>query len=142
MGFILDAATGAYEVTRERMRQGVDFDGYRNIRPQIDQKERKEFLAEQRDGRTADQYKQCLEFHGFVWWPADALPALEGDVKRIEGEWRHQKMKLAFTPNDLAGSFPGGPESLDRYLKDFKLANAVTKRRAPKSELRKFRDRR
>lgn len=141
MSFIVNAAAGAYALTRERIRQGKEFGGYEDVRPDVDPRDQEEFLAQQRDGRTDEAYKKCLEAHGFVWLTIPQLPMLEGGVARREGEWRHAKLRLAFTPTDLAAGFPGGPEALDRHLKEEILARKVARGKVPKQVLRDARAR-
>jgi hypothetical protein len=141
VSFIVDAATGAFEQTVDRIRRNEDHGGF-NPRPKLDEKQLAEFQAEQRQGRTDEPYRQCLTYHGFVWREVEQLPMLEGGVYRREGEWRSAKLRLAFTPTDLASSFPTGPESLDRYIRDELLKRQVTAGRVAKKDLRRSRDRR
>lgn len=141
MSFIVDAATGAFEQTVDRIRRNEDHGGF-NARPQFDPKQQQELLADQCQGRTDEPYRKCLEYHGFVWREVQDLPMLEGGVYRREGEWRHWKLGLAFTPTDLASSFPAGPESLDVYIRDELLKAMVTAGRASKKDLRRSRGRR
>ena len=140
MSFVVDAAQGALDLSLDRIRRGADH-GEFNPRPEIDPKQQAEFLDEQRGGRTDEAYQQCLRYHGFKWFDVQQLPMLEGGVNRREGEWRHRKLTLAFTPTDLASGFPAGPESLDKYIRDEILKAKVAAGRAEKRDLKKFRDR-
>lgn len=142
MGFIERAAEGQFQMTADRIRQGKDYGTNYDPRPEIDLKQRAEFLEEARGNRTDEPYRQCLEYYGFRFYEVRELPMLEGGVYREEGEWRHLTMKLAFTPTDIASSFPAGPESLDRYMKDEILSRKVRAGKVPKSELRRQRKRR
>lgn len=143
MSFIVDAATGAYQETVDRIRRDEDHGGGSfNPRPEHDEKQLAEFREEQTQGKTDEAYRQALTYHGFKWYNVDQLPMLEGGVYRREGEWRHRKLKLAFTPTDLASSFPMGPESLDRYIVDEKTKLKAAAAQVPKSEVRKFLNRR
>lgn len=141
MSFIVDAATGAYEETIGRIRRAEDH-GSLNPRPALDEKQLQEFQEEQRQGKTDEPFRQCLAYHKFRWFEVQELPMLEGGVYRREGEWRHIGLRLAFTPTDLASSFPGGPETLDTYVRDLLAQRLAAKKRVPKSELRKFLTRR
>lgn len=141
MSFIVSAAQAAYEQTIDRVRRAEDH-GQFNPRPQVDEKQLLEFQEEQRQGRTDEPFRQALEYHGFTWHEVQDLPMLEGGVYRREGEWRHQRLKLAFTPTDLAAGFPGGPETFDRHVRDLKAQLAAARKRLPKSELRKHLNRR
>ena len=140
MGFIQYAADAAADLAVQRVRDNKDH-GLFNPRPEVDRKQQAELLEAQRGGRTDEIYRQCLEYHGFVWLTVEQLPMLEGGVYREEGEWRHAKLKLAFTPGDLAAHFPAGPESLDRFIRDQKLAARVTKGKVEKRALRETRNR-
>lgn len=146
MGFIQTAAEGALDLSLDRVRRGADH-GEFNPRPDFDPKQAAELQAEQRDGRTAEAYRPVLEHHGFVWREIAQLPALEGNefrtdlVYRTEGEWRHRKLRLAFTPTDLTTGFPGGPPDLDQYLKDAVLAAKTRAGRVTQADLRKSRRR-
>lgn len=141
MSFIVNAATAAFEATVDRIRRNEDFSKL-NPRPAIDEKQRAELLADQCQGRTDELYRQCLTYHGFKWFEVQQLPMLEGGVYRREGEWRHIGLRIAFTPTELASSFPGGPESLDRYIRDEKGKLKAARARIPKSEVRRFLNRR
>lgn len=141
MSFIVDAATGAYQETVDRIRRNEDHGGF-NPRPRMDEQQLREFQEEQRQGQTDEPFRQCLAYHGFRWFEVQELPMLEGGVYRREGEWRHQKLSLAFTPTDLASGFPTGPESLDRYVRDLLAERLAAKKRIPKPELRKHLNRR
>lgn len=144
MGFIQNAAEGALGLSLDRVRRGEDH-GEFNVRPDFDPKQAAELQAEQRDGRTVEAYRPVLEHFGFVWREIQQLPALEGNefrtdlVYRTEGEWRHPRLKLAFTPTDLTTGFPGGPESLHTYLQDQVLAAKSRAGRLPQSDLRRSR---
>lgn len=136
MGFIEDAAVSSLELTQDRIRQDRDY-GQMEIRPQVDPKQHAEFLAQQRGGRTDQVYRQCLEYHGFRWVPAPFLAPYENFSAHMEGEWRHDRMQLAFTPTDLASSFPGGAQDLDRYVRQEKMKRQVTRGKMPKQEYRR-----
>jgi hypothetical protein len=140
VSFIVDAATGAFDQTIDRIRRNEDHGGF-NVRPKLDPQQQAELHADQCQGRTDEIYRQCLTYHGFVWREVEQLPMLEGGVYRKEGEWRHAKLRLAFTPTDLASSFPLGAESLDTYLRDEMLKRQVTRGRVAKADLRKSRSR-
>lgn len=139
MGFIQYAADGAADIAVQRVRDNKDHGSF-NPRPEIDRQQQAELQEAQRGGRTDEIYRQCLTYHGFRWFTVEQLPMLEGGVYRAEGEWRHAKLKLAFTPRDLASGYPLGPESLDTFLRDQKMALAVSKGRVPKQLLRKARE--
>lgn len=141
MSFIIDAATGAYQDTIDRVRRAEDH-GQFNPRPRLDEQQLREFQEEQRQGLTDEPFRQCLAYHKFRWFEVQELPMLEGGVYRREGEWRHLGLRLAFTPTDLASGFPLGPESLDRYVRDLLAERLAAKKRVPKSELRKHLNRR
>jgi hypothetical protein len=108
----------------------------------VDLVQQREFLEEQAGGRTDEPYRRALIHHGFRWWSVEQLRKLPGAIGKLEGEWRSEKLKLAFTAQDLASSFPTGPESLDRYLRDQKMVRAVTAGRISKQDLRRARSRR
>ena len=140
MGFVEQAARGAYEATMDRVVQKLDY-GYENQRPAIDEKQRQEFLAEHGDGKSDEAFRQALSYHGFVWWPVERLALLPGPLK-TEGEWRNDKLKLAYTPNDLTTGWPGGPEDFDRFLREEKLKRQATKGKVAKQDLKRARQRR
>jgi hypothetical protein len=145
MGFIERGVDAALELTKERIKRNEDFDNF-NPRPAADIKDQAEFMKQIRDGRDDerlyDRFKTCLEYFGFAWIPAHKLPRYDGRVRHDEGEWRNARLGLSFTPTDLASNFPRGPEQLDVWLKDQKMARAVSRGRMPKAELRKVRARR
>jgi hypothetical protein len=149
MGFIeraaLETNAGAeLEKTLDRIKQGTDY-GTDAVRP-FDPKQAKEWQEELAEGKSAEIYRQCLESHGFVWWPLSRLQAqaLPGVMLLTEGQWRNLRLKpaLAFTPKDLTSGFPTGPESLDRFIREHKLAAQIKKGRAPKEALTRARQRR
>jgi hypothetical protein len=159
MGFIehavqeATAAERALEETLRKIARGTDF-GAENQQPEIDPKQQAEFFGVQQQGRTGEIYRQCLEYHGFVWVPVEKLRMLPGLVTVLEGQWRWPRVNralLAFTPTDLTTGFPGmagtsPAEQLDKYLRDYKLQLRLRReRQAPKeakAALRRFRDRR
>ena len=142
MGFLDRRADADLGAALERIKAGTDF-GEGDPRPEIDAQQRRELMDEQAGGRTDAAYHQALTYHGFVWWPLLKLrEQLPGATLKQEGEWRHAKMKLAFTPSDMVSSFPGGPEAFDRYIRDQKLARAVTRGKVPKQVLTETRRRR
>lgn len=138
MGFIQNAVDGAVALSLDRVRRGEDH-GQFNPRPVVDLQQQAEFVEQQRGGRTDEPYRQCLTYYGFVWRDIPQLPMLEGGVARTEGEWRNRKMKLSFTPTDLAAGFPSGPEGLDRYLREEILTRKVKAGKVAKADLRKAR---
>lgn len=140
MGFIETAARGSFEATMDRVTQKLDY-GVTNPRPDIDEKQRQEFLAEHGDGKTDEAFHQALKYHGFVWWTLERLALLPGPLK-TEGEWRNDKLKLAYTPSDLTTGWPGGPEAFDRFVREEKLKRATTKGKASKQDLQRARQRR
>lgn len=140
MGFIQTAAEGALGMSLDRVRKGDDH-GEFNPRPQFDPKQEAELRADQKAGRTAEIYLKTLAYHGFVWLSVQQLPMLEGGVYRTEGEWRHQKLRLAFTVTDLTAGFPGGAEDLDQYIRDAILAEKTRRGRVAQADLRKSRRR-
>lgn len=142
MGFIQravieTASEGALGLSLDRIRRNEDH-GQFNPRPQFDPKQEAELRAQQRDGRTDEIYRQCLAHHGFVWYPVEQLPMLEGGVYRAEGEWRHRRLRLAFTPQDLTSGFPTA-EALERYVTDQILLAKTRTGRVSKADLRKSR---
>lgn len=139
-GFIENAATGAFEATMDRVVQKLDY-GYENQRPTIDPKQQAEFLAEHGGGKTDERFHQALGYHGFVWWTVDRLALLPGPLK-TEGEWRNDRMKLAYTPNDLTTGWPAGPEAFDRFIREEKLKRQATKGKVSKQDLQRARQRR
>jgi hypothetical protein len=141
MGFIERSADAALDLTQERIKRNEDFDNF-NPRPAADIKDQAEFMKQLRDGQTDERYKICLEYYGFVWIPREKLPRYDGRVGHDEGEWRNARLGLSYTPTDLASNFPRGPEQLDAWLKDLKMARGVSRGRVPKGELRKVRARR
>jgi len=140
VGFIEKAATGAYEATMDRVVTKLDY-GVQDQRPGIDEQQRREFLAEHSDGKTDESFRQALSYHGFVWWPVERLALLPGPLK-TEGEWRNDKLKLAYTPSDLTTGWPGGPEAFDRYIREEKLKRQATKGKVTKQDLVRARQRR
>jgi len=136
MSFIHSAAEGALALTLDRVKAGTDH-GQFNVRPEMDIKQQADLLAQQADGRQAEIYRQCLEYHGFRWHDLETLPMLEGGVARTSGEWRHPRMQLAFTPQDLVSGFPLGPESLDSYLRDRRVELKIQAGRVKKADVRK-----
>lgn len=141
MGFIENAADASLGLTLDRVRQGLDA-GEFDQRPELDKAQQREFLEDQAGGRTDELYRQCLLYHGFEWYDMLKLRQLPGGHLKTEGEWRNAKLGLAFGPQNLTSGFPMGPESLDKYLRDFKLAEAVSKGKVPKEVLRAARLRR
>jgi len=142
MGFIESAAEGAFQLTKDRIERKLDY-GYENQRPDFDPKQAKEFLDALGQGKDDEAYRQCLEYHGFRWYPLEQIIAsdLPGAAGKKEGEWRNGRLKLAFTPRDLATGFPMGPESLDRYLRERKAEAKVAAGAMPKQALREMRKR-
>lgn len=142
MGFIEKATDGEFALTMDRIRQRLDY-GVENQRPELDLKQQKEFLDGLGQGATDEAFRQSLLYHGFHWYPLEQIIAsgLPGTAHKTEGEWRSGKLKLAFTPRDLATGFPRGPEQLDKFLREHKLAMKVTAGRVPKEVLRKARKR-
>lgn len=144
-GFVEDAVEGALGLSLDRIRRGVDY-GYENQRPELDEKQQAEFIGEQAQGRTDEAYRQSLEFHDFTWWPLQKIHSLPGTRLMTEGEWRNDKLQLAFTPNDLAMGFPGTPsmtaaEQFDRHIRDVKMVNAEKRGKITKAILRAARRR-
>lgn len=142
MGFIESAAEASFQLTQQRIEKRLDY-GMTNQRPELDVKQQKEFLDALGQGKTDEPYRQCLRYHGFNWYSLEQIIAsgLPGSAGKTEGEWRNGKLKLAFTPRDLATGFPTGPEALDRYLRDRKIEAQVAARKVPKSALRELRKR-
>jgi hypothetical protein len=140
MGFVQTAAEGAFGITLDRLRRGVDL-GQGDPRPELDLAQQRDFLAEQAGGRTDEPYRQCLLYHGFRWYPLPELRKLPGAYGKLEGEWRSTKLRLAFTVQDLTGGFPTGPAKLDEYLRDHRLVVAVSRGRVPKEALTRARRR-
>ena len=135
MSFIREGAEGAVELAIEKIRRNQD-EGSFNPRPEIDLKQQKEFLAEARDGRTPDAYKCALERANFVFHPPACRCASCATVLNEEGIWRHERMKAAFTPNDVTTLFLS-PEKLVAWIDEQKLVLRLAKRNAPKAEVRK-----
>ncbi len=143
MGFIETAAEGAFQMTKDRIERKLDY-GYENQRPDLDPKQQKEFLDALGEGKTDEPYRQCLQYHGFNWYPLEQIIAknLGGDnAGKKEGEWRNGRLGLAFTPRDLTTGFPTGPEALDRYIKERKLEAKIAAGKMPKAALREMRKR-
>lgn len=144
MGFIESAAEAQFRLTQDRIERRLDY-GMENQRPELDVKQQKEFLDALGQGKTDEPYRQCLQYHGFNWYPLEQIIASDLPVAvtagKTEGEWRNGKLKLAFTPRDLATGFPMGPESLDRFLRERKVELQVAARKVPKSALRDMRKR-
>lgn len=67
-------------------------------------------------GRKPESYKQCLENHGFTWYPhnirSDGTP---------EPQWRNARIRAAFNEQDLVTQFPS-PEDLDRWIRSWKAS--------------------
>lgn len=135
MSFIREGAEGAVELAIEKIRRGQD-EGNFNPRPELDPKQKKEFLAEARDGRTPDSYKYALERAGFIFHVPACRCASCFAVLNEEGIWRHERMKAAFTPNDATTLFVS-PEKLVSWIDERKLILRLEKRNAPKAEMRK-----
>lgn len=146
MGFIDEAARStAFAETIERVGKKLEYGGYEDQRRAFDPKQAKEWREAQSNGRTSDAFRQCLEYHRFAWWPLERLQALAlpGVALLTEGQWKSTRLKpaLAFTPADLTTSFPSGPESLDRYLREYELAMQVRLGKVDKKDLAKARRR-
>lgn len=133
-GFIESAAEGAYRHALDRVRRGLDRD-LDDPRPEIDLKQQREFREERAGGRESDAYRQALEYHGFAWHPPEALPLANGVAQ--EGQWRHEGLRMGFTPSDLTMGFPGGPEQFDRHVREELLKRRMRRRGATKAEVRR-----
>ncbi len=151
MGFLEQAAVDAarsgdkeFAETLDRIRRGEDATNT-VTKPIFDPKQAREWQDDNAQGRTDEPYRQCLEYHGFQWWPLARLQALQlpGVELKTEGEWRwpNPTPLLAFTPRDLATGFPEGPESLDRYLRDYKLQAKLRAGKISKQDLIRSRER-
>lgn len=136
MGFIDEAADKAYRATMDRVASKLDY-GYEDPRPALDTKQQREFLEEASQGKNDEPYRQALEHHGFKWYPLEKLALMPGTTLKTEGEWRNDRLKLAYTPRDLTTGFPQGPEQFDRYLREEKMRLQVSKGRVSKADFRK-----
>lgn len=136
MPFIEEAAVGAFQATMERIESKLDY-GYENPRPELDVKQQREFLEEQSQGKGDEPYRQALEYHGFKWYPLEKLALMPGTTLKTEGEWRSDRLKLAFTPRDLTTGFPQGPEQFDRHIREEIMRRQVAKGRVSKGDFRK-----
>ena len=137
MGFIAHAAETAFQETVDRIKLGMDH-GSVNQQPDFDPKQQADLIAQQTDNRTDERFRQALEYHGFVWWPLEKLRRLPWGRRKLEGEWRHQKLGLAYTATDLPRSF-AGPEEFDREIRELIAAAKVAGGKLPKSALRRMR---
>ena len=135
MSFIREGAEGAVELAIEKIRRNQD-EGSFNPRPEIDPKQQKEFLAEARDGRTPDAYRYALERAGFIFHIPAFRCVVCAMVLNEEGIWRHERMKAAYTPNDVTTLFTS-PEKLVAWIEERKLVLRLEKRNTPKAEMRK-----
>jgi hypothetical protein len=133
VSFIKDGAEGAVALAVEKIRRNEDHGAF-DPRPEVDEKQQKEFLAAARDGRTPFAYQQALEHAGFVFHvPACRCRACL-HLMNPEGIWRHNRMMAAFTPNDVTTLFTT-PEKLDLWIKERKLTLKLQKRNAKKVEI-------
>lgn len=133
-------AVQALHETVDRVRRDADY-GIQNQRPDLDEKQQKEFRAEQGDGKTSEAFEQALRYHGFDWWPLERLATLPTTAVKTEGEWRNEKLQLAYTPHDLTMSFRGGPQDFDRFIREERLRRRVSSGKVDKKELIKVRRR-
>lgn len=140
MGFLQQAAEQAFQESMQRVRAGIDH-GSVDQMPGFDAKAELDLLKQQTDNRTDEPFRQALEYHGFVWWPLAKIRRARGGRTKTEGEWRSDRLRLAYTATDLPRSFRT-PEEFDREIRDIIAARKVSAGRLPKAELRRMRSRR
>jgi len=110
--------------TLGRMAQGRDH-GSVPQRPDKDAKVERDVIDSFVQGRKIEDYKQALEYHGFIYVPADRLPTLRDGTRATEGQWRSVSLRMAFTENEVLAHFPRGPEEFDVWCQGQLRARAA-----------------
>lgn len=133
--FLEDGARGGLELALERVKRGDDHSLF-NPRPDMDEGQKTDFLAQAADGRLPEAYQKALEYHGFKFVPAGELPRWAGEPQE-EGQWRHDGLRRALRPSDVTTMFTS-PEDLDQWVRREKLSNRLVRRKVPAAERRKL----
>lgn len=136
--FLEDGARAGVELALERVRRGDDYGSF-NPRPELDEKQKAEFMRQAADGRTPEAYQRALEHHGFKYVPAPLLQPLDG-IPQEEGQWRHEGLRRAFRPSDVTTMFTS-PEDLDNWIRREKLTNRLVRKKVPAAEMKRLLER-
>lgn len=106
------------------------------MRPELDVVQQREYIAQSKDGRTAEAFKTVLEYHGFKLHPPGCVCPGCRAVYHDDGIWRHDRLQMAYTPDDVAMHFPS-PERFDQWAREQKTSKRLQAKRVPKAEIRK-----
>lgn len=77
----------------------------REDRPAFDAKLHRDVVAEAVHGRKIGTYVRALGKAGFRYLPPEHLPPWQDGKGRMEGEWRHERLRLALTDSMVCSWF-------------------------------------
>lgn len=117
-----------FDATLQRIADGVPEEAQH---PDFDPGLHAEHVLDCKNGRKIEDYKQCLERAGFVYFPPERLRPWESGMPKTRGEWRFRQgdLRFAFTDDDVCAWFTG-PEELWTWMQNQINAAEIKKARA------------
>lgn len=109
-----------FVATIARLRAEMGHGDTGTLRPDFDPRLDRDVRSDAVKGRKIQDYKVALEAIGFRYTPADKLPPYRDQFFRIvgfhaEGEWRFERMRLAFTDREILQRF-ASPEEFVTWM--------------------------